>query len=64
METRVAEKDASEMPSLETSLVEWKPGRREQPVRRESNLGNFLSGMETHREGVPGYGYLQPWKLP
>ena len=33
---------------LETSLVEWKPVTLETSDKKDSALGNFLSGMETN----------------
>ena len=35
------------LPTLETSLVEWKRGQGVLERDGPANLGNFLSGMET-----------------
>ena len=49
---------------LETSLVEWKQANPCEVYTARTDLGNFLSGMETCR--TPSRGTLSPlpWKLP
>ena len=64
METVSGSGSHDTVPSLETSLVEWK--RRTAPPRTDQSrpLGNFLSGMETRRGDGEQPGVDLPWKLP
>ena len=47
METRVVCGELPGVLALETSLVEWKQPQAQQQGRTATDLGNFLSGMET-----------------
>ena len=55
---------AGRIPSLETSLVEWKHGGASPRPLLLQPLGNFLSGMETTLVVKLGAVQGAPWKLP
>ena len=49
METRTRTRTCTQTPTLETSLVEWKPDWTKIQAVSFPCLGNFLSGMETYQ---------------
>jgi len=64
METRTGTFGSAEVVPLETSLVEWKRGNRDDVALRRVFLGNFLSGMETRDAMLAKHFCDRPWKLP